>query len=333
MKNLSLANRSINVTWLPNNRCYLQASLMLIGLLLSVVSISQAQVYYTLNDGSATGKTDQIRRINLDGTGDVLIKNNFIQTAGPIVLDAANNRLLAADVRISQPSTNTVNSSIIAVSLAAGNPVSGTLVTPYIAGSASTVIAGMVLGIQDPPTVTTNAVTSFGSSSAVLGGNVTSDGNVQVTQRGVVYSSTNTIPTKAGSTSLAIGSGTGGFSATVSSLAGNTAYYVRAFATNAITTSYGPVQTFTTLIPNSAPTNITLDNSSVAENQLSGTAVGLFSTTDPDAGQTFSYSLVLGTGSDDNAAFQIVGNQLRTSAVLQNRTKKHIPFSLTNTHA
>ncbi|MBD2756697.1 cadherin repeat domain-containing protein, partial [Spirosoma validum] len=268
-----------------------------------------------------TTQVDQLRRINLDGTGDILIKDNFVQTAGPLVLDAANNRLLVVDMRTSQPSTSTANAKIVAVSLAAGNPVSTLVVAPYIAGSTSTNIGGLALSTQDPPTVTTNAVTSFGSSSAVLGGNVTSDGNVTVTQRGVVYSPTSTTPTLANSTSLAIGSGTGSFSATVSSLAGNTTYYVRAFATNAITTSYGPVQTFTTLVPNSAPTNITLSNSSVNENQPLSTVVGSFSTTDPDAGQTFSYSLVAGTGSDDNAAFQIVGNQLRTNVVFNFETK------------
>ena len=36
-----------------------------------------------------------------------------------------------------------------------------------------------------------------------------------------------------------------------------------------------------------------------------------FSTTDPDAGDTFTYALVSGTGSSDNAAFTINGNQLK----------------------
>ncbi|GAF86031.1 unnamed protein product, partial [marine sediment metagenome] len=42
---------------------------------------------------------------------------------------------------------------------------------------------------------------------------------------------------------------------------------------------------------NDVPTGISLNNSSVAENQPSGTAVGNFSTTDPDTGDTFTYSL------------------------------------------
>ena len=65
---------------------------------------------------------------------------------------------------------------------------------------------------------------------------------------------------------------------------------------------------------NERPTNISLSPASIAENQPSGTAVGTLSSTDPDAGNTFTYSLVVGTGSTDNASFTISGNQLLTAA-------------------
>ncbi|MSR53795.1 MAG: hypothetical protein EXS09_10965, partial [Gemmataceae bacterium] len=65
---------------------------------------------------------------------------------------------------------------------------------------------------------------------------------------------------------------------------------------------------------NSAPSDISLSNSTVAENQASGTAVGDFSTTDVDAGNTFTYTLVSGTGDTGNASFQISGNVLQTAA-------------------
>jgi len=72
---------------------------------------------------------------------------------------------------------------------------------------------------------------------------------------------------------------------------------------------------------NDAPTGISLDNSSVAENQPSGTAVGDFSTTDPDTGDTFAYSLESGGGDDDNASFTIAGTQLQTAAYFDYETK------------
>jgi VCBS repeat-containing protein len=72
---------------------------------------------------------------------------------------------------------------------------------------------------------------------------------------------------------------------------------------------------------NDVPTDISLDNSSVAENQPSGTAVGIFSTTDPDSGDTFTYSLVSGEGADDNASLTIADSQLRTVASFDYETK------------
>lgn len=69
------------------------------------------------------------------------------------------------------------------------------------------------------------------------------------------------------------------------------------------------------------PTDIALSASNVAENQANGTAVGTLSTTDPDAGNTFTYTLVAGAGSSDNAAFTISGSTLQTAAGFDFETK------------
>jgi predicted phage tail protein len=66
-----------------------------------------------------------------------------------------------------------------------------------------------------------------------------------------------------------------------------------------------------------APTDIALSASSIAENLPSGTTVGTLSTTDPDIGDTFTYTLVSG----DTASFTIVGGELRTAAVFSFATK------------
>jgi hypothetical protein len=72
---------------------------------------------------------------------------------------------------------------------------------------------------------------------------------------------------------------------------------------------------------NDGPTDISLSNSTVAENQPSGTAVGDFSTADPDTGDAFTYSLVTGEGDNDNASFNITGIQLQTAASFDYETK------------
>ena len=73
---------------------------------------------------------------------------------------------------------------------------------------------------------------------------------------------------------------------------------------------------------NQAPTNITLNNSTIAENQPINTKIGNFTTIDPNTGDTFTYSLVSGTGDTNNNSFIIVGNnELQTKAVFDYETK------------
>src|SRR5205823_13206402 len=67
--------------------------------------------------------------------------------------------------------------------------------------------------------------------------------------------------------------------------------------------------------------DIGLSPASVNENQPVGTTVGTFSTTDADAGDVASYSLVAGTGSSDNGSFQLTGSTLQTSAVFDFESK------------
>ncbi|MBM4074858.1 MAG: cadherin repeat domain-containing protein, partial [Planctomycetes bacterium] len=91
------------------------------------------------------------------------------------------------------------------------------------------------------------------------------------------------------------------------------------------------VFTITVTDVNEAPTNITLSSTSVAENQPSGTTVGTLSTTDPDAGNTFTYSLVAGTGSADNASFTITGNTLKTAVSFNFETRSSYSIRVRST--
>jgi hypothetical protein len=62
------------------------------------------------------------------------------------------------------------------------------------------------------------------------------------------------------------------------------------------------------------PVALFLDDDTVLENEPAGTPVGTLGTL--PAGHSYSYELVAGTGSEDNAAFTIAGDQLRTAQVL-----------------
>ena len=98
-------------------------------------------------------------------------------------------------------------------------------------------------------------------------------------------------------------------------------YDIQVSVTDGVFTTTVPARITVTQAPNAAPTNITLSASSVAENRPSGTAVGTLSSTDPNTGNTFTYTLVPVTGSTDNASFSIVGSELRTAASFDFETK------------
>ena len=112
-------------------------------------------------------------------------------------------------------------------------------------------------------------------------------------------------------------------STSISGLSSSTTYYFRVRATNGFNKSANSntASAVTQSGVNQAPTDLALSPSSVMEGQPVGTTVGTFSTTDPDAGNTFTYSLVGGTGSTDNSSFTISGGTLQTAAIFNFATK------------
>ena len=113
------------------------------------------------------------------------------------------------------------------------------------------------------PTVTTSAeVTDITVSNATCGGEVTFEGNVSVTARGICWSTSQNPTIEDNKTTD--GSGVGFYTSNMTNLEHNTTYYVRAYATNEVGTAYGEEVTFTT-IEKLLPTVITTE---VAEIKL-----------------------------------------------------------------
>lgn len=86
------------------------------------------------------------------------------------------------------------------------------------------------------PKISTLPIT-FSNNKVQTGGTITSDGGSPVTARGICWNTTGS-PTIADS-KTANGTGSGNFSSEVTGFANNTVYYVRAFATNSLGTTYG----------------------------------------------------------------------------------------------
>jgi uncharacterized protein (TIGR02145 family) len=92
-------------------------------------------------------------------------------------------------------------------------------------------------GPGEAPVLTTVSVNSVTPTTANCGGSITSDGGAKVTARGLCWSATQNPTTDDNKTTD--GSGTGTFTSAITDLTANTAYYVRAYATNSVATSYG----------------------------------------------------------------------------------------------
>ena len=152
------------------------------------------------------------------------------------------------------------------------------------------------------PTVTTNSISDILSSSATGGGNVTSDGNADITARGICWSTSHNPSLDSPHTTDSLGMGS--FTSVLTGLTPNTTYYVRAYATNSEGTAYGDEVSFTTLCE---AMNVTISGDTLfcaGDNAVltaSGAVTYLWSTTDNTAEITVTVSgTYTVTGTDVN---------------------------------
>jgi Ca2+-binding RTX toxin-like protein len=101
----------------------------------------------------------------------------------------------------------------------------------------------------------------------------------------------------------------------------NNTYTIRVRTTDQGNLFYEKPLTINITDVNEIPTNITLSNNTINENQSIGTTVGTLNTIDPDQGNTFTYRLINGAGATDNALFTIQNNQLQSNAIFDYETK------------
>ncbi len=180
----------------------------------------------------------------------------------------------------------------------------------------------------DLPVVGTSAVIEIQAYSARVGGNVSSDGGSAVTERGL-YWGASTDPLTTG-TKLILGSGPGVFADTLENLDPGATYYVMAYATNGLGTSYGEELDWTTL--GEEPVATTLGYSDITANGV--TLYGLITpgelstTVEFEYGTSTAYgSTMTATGSpvtedDDSVSASISG--------LTQETEYHFRVKATN---
>jgi hypothetical protein len=98
--------------------------------------------------------------------------------------------------------------------------------------------------LTSKPTVTTGASIPVSAFSATISGNVTDNGGIALTERGIEWgTSQNAI---SNNKSADLSTTTGSFTRTITNLLPGTTYSTRAYATNALGTGYGTIISFTT---------------------------------------------------------------------------------------
>jgi hypothetical protein len=154
------------------------------------------------------------------------------------------------------------------------------------------------------PTLTTLAPTSITSSSAISGGNITSDGGSPVIRRGLVYNIIPISDTGINPKVIDLSGGTGSYTSLLSSLTPNTTYYILAFAVNANGVAYGNVLTFNTIVA-SIPTvtwaGVTLG---VTTSVVNGNVTSEGSA--PVTRRGFIYSLTTPLPADTNSGIKVI---------------------------
>ena len=169
--------------------------------------------------------------------------------------------------------------------------------TTYFVRSFATNVQGTSYGAetsfttQTTPTVSVTATpTSLTTTSAVGGGTISSTGGATITTSGLVWGAS-TNPEITLSTKTTNGATSGTFTSSITGLTQGTTYYVRAYATNYLGTSYGPNITFTTLTTPTVSATATVTS-------ITGTTATGGGTISADGGATVtSRGLVWGTTS------------------------------------
>ena len=181
-------------------------------------------------------------------TNLIVLKYTINSGAGDDVVSLFVNPATAtegAPTVVASDVASTDLASVGIIALRQGNQtISSTLIVDGLRIATTWTDAIGFSGVVTAPVVTSVAATGITSTTAICGGNVTSDGGAAITERGICYGIT-ADPTIAG-TKVVVAGTNGAFTGNVGGLTANTAYHYRAYATNSAGTSYGNDLTFTT---------------------------------------------------------------------------------------
>ncbi|WP_419788926.1 cadherin-like beta sandwich domain-containing protein [Mucilaginibacter sp. FT3.2] len=248
-------------------------------------------IYYLSSNGAtSTNANDALNKIHPDGTGYVVV-TGVAQSPTLMAVDFGNNRAFVFDNVAPARTISTID-------LTAGTT---TVVKSLSNLTGSATVTS--LWVPKRAMLTTAAAASISSTVATLGGNILRS-DVSVTERGVVYSSSNTTPTIGGSgvTKATNGTGTGSFSQSISGLSVSTTYYARSYAISTAGTAYGDAVSFSTLSNDATLSALSLSSGSL--NPVFSSATTSYTASIANATSTIT---ITPTQNNGNASIKVNG--------------------------
>ncbi|MXV17052.1 YDG domain-containing protein [Hufsiella ginkgonis] len=226
-----------------------------------------------------------------DGTTTAALTPGNYALAGVITGDVVN---------LNNPATGTYSDKNAAVSKAvsvSGLAIAGADGANYVLAATS---AGATIGVITPKALTITADnktrvqgTANPALTASYSGFITGENNTNALSAQPVLTTT-----------ANLASAQGNYPITASGAAASNGNYTISYTAGTLTVTPG------------FPTSISLAGVTLFENRAAGTVAGTLSSTSDDPNATFTYSLVSGTGSTDNASFSITGNTVATTQAL-----------------
>lgn len=209
-----------------------------------------------LDYGEVTA-TKQLTLTNTSGIGS--IQYTIEKSHDWISLDKTSGTLSSSS------QTTMMNVVVDRTGLSAGN-YSGKLTIKSDVTSDIEVTITMQIKLDEAPTVSIGVVSDLSYNSTKMEGSVVSIGSHAITSHGFCWATTSE-PTISNTTSnYGSRSEIGSFSGTIGNLSADTKYYIRAYATNQIGTSYSSEYSFTTSSMPVVATIQTTDATSVTSN-------------------------------------------------------------------
>jgi hypothetical protein len=298
----------------------------------SVKEDGTANLIYTF---TRNGITSNAQTVNYAIGGSAINGNDYSSIGSSVTFAAGSS---TATVTVAPTADNNFEADeTVLLSLASGAGYTIGTTTP-VTGTIANDDASVSLAVS-PSTVTEDGATNLlytftraGASSNALSVNYTVSGtatfNSDYSQTGATAYTTTT-----GTITFAAGASTANLS-----LDPSTDLLLEADETISLTllpgTGYSVATSAAvnaTILNNDAPTNLALGGQAILPGQPLGTVIAELESSDPDSGNTFTYSLVAGVGDSDNSAFQIVGNQLRSNAVFNAATRNSYSIRLRTT--